>query len=146
IMEHIAPVGAVYQAGTLSGNPVAVAAGLTTLRLLSAPGFYAALAAQTKKLVDGLTERARSPGDAFSADRVGGPFRLYFASAVPTTLAEVSAADIERFKRFFHEMLEQGVYFAPSAFEAGFVSSTHDDEVIQATLDAAEQAFTRISA
>ncbi len=144
VMEHIAPVGAVYQAGTLSGNPVAVAAGLTTLRLLSEPGFYDRLAEQSKKLVQGLTERAGSAGVLFAADSIGGMFGLYFSLEVPTSFEEVSAADVDLFRRFFHEMLERGVYFAPSAFEAGFVSSTHDDEVIQATLDAAEIAFSRL--
>lgn len=144
VMEHIAPVGAVYQAGTLSGNPVAVAAGLTTLRLLSEPGFYDRLAEQSKKLVQGLTERARSAGVPFVADSIGGMFGLYFSLEVPTSFEEVSGADVDLFRRFFHEMLERGVYFAPSAFEAGFVSSAHDDAVIQATLDAAETAFSRL--
>jgi len=144
IMEHIAPLGPVYQAGTLSGNPVAVAAGLATLRLLSEPGFYDRLAAQTQKLADGLADRARAAGIPFSADCVGGMFGIYFSPAVPTSFAEVSAADIERFRKFFHAMLIRGVYFAPSAFEAGFVSATHDDAVIQATLDAAEEAFAKL--
>ncbi|MBV6305350.1 glutamate-1-semialdehyde 2,1-aminomutase [Candidimonas humi] len=144
IMEHIAPLGGVYQAGTLSGNPVAVAAGLATLRLLSAPGFYEHLSAQTAKLAQGLTERARAAGIAFSADHIGGMFGIYFSEQVPTSLAEVSACNVERFKKFFHAMLIKGVHFAPSAFEAGFVSATHDDAVIQATLDAAEQAFAKL--
>jgi glutamate-1-semialdehyde 2,1-aminomutase len=144
IMKHIAPLGGVYQAGTLSGNPVAVAAGITTLRLLSAPGFYEHLAAQARKLTDGLTACARAHGIAFSADSVGGMFGIYFADKVPGSLADVSASNIERFKLFFHAMLDEGVYFAPSAYEAGFVSSTHDDAVIAATLAAADRAFGKL--
>jgi glutamate-1-semialdehyde 2,1-aminomutase len=141
VMRHVAPLGAVYQAGTLSGNPVAVAAGLETLRLIAAPGFYETLAAQTRKLADGLQERARAAGVAFSADAIGGMFGIYFSEQVPTSLAQVSACDVEAFKRFFHAMLGHGVHFAPSAFEAGFVSAAHDDSVIGYTLDAAEQVF-----
>ena len=141
IMEHIAPLGGVYQAGTLSGNPVAVAAGLATLRLLSVPGFYSALEAQSRKLALGLTERAKAAGVPFCADYVGGMFGLYFTEKIPTSFEEVSASDVDRFRRFFHGMLDKGVYFAPSAFEAGFVSATHDDAVIQATLDVAEGVF-----
>lgn len=144
IMKHIAPLGGVYQAGTLSGNPVAVAAGLATLRLIAAPGFYDKLAAQTAKLAQGLQERARTAGLPFSADSVGGMFGLYFSDKVPATFAEVSACDTARFNRFFHAMLDHGVHFAPSAFEAGFVSATHDDAVIQATLDIAEKVFATI--
>ena len=144
IMEQIAPVGPVYQAGTLSGNPVAVAAGLATLRLLSAPGFYDALTARTARLVSGLTERARAAGVPFSADYAGGLFGLYFSATIPTSLAEVSRCDIERFNRFFHGMLDRGVHFAPSAFEAGFVSAAHDDAVIDATLDAAQAVFATL--
>lgn len=144
IMRHIAPLGSVYQAGTLSGNPVAVAAGLATLRLIAAPGFYENLSTQTRKLAEGLTERARASGVAFSADSIGGMFGIYFSEKVPTSLAEVSASDTEAFKRFFHAMLDRGVHFAPSAFEAGFVSATHDDNVIDQTLDAAEQVFATL--
>jgi len=136
--------GSAYQAGTLSGNPVAVAAGLATLRLIAAPGFYDKLAAQTAKLAQGLQERARAAGLPFSADSVGGMFGLYFSDKVPATFAEVSACDTARFNRFFHAMLDHGVHFAPSAFEAGFVSATHDDAVIQATLDIAEKVFATI--
>jgi len=144
IMEHIAPLGPVYQAGTLSGNPVAVAAGLATLRLLGEPGFYEHLGAQSAKLAQGLAERAKAAKVPFSADSVGGMFGIYFTEAVPSSLADVSTADIERFKKFFHAMLIKGVYFAPSAFEAGFVSAAHDDQVIQETLDIAEQAFSKL--
>lgn len=145
IMQNIAPLGGVYQAGTLSGNPVAVAAGITTLRLLSQPGFYEDLAARTRKLTDGLVARARAHNIPFSADSVGGMFGVYFSKDIPTTLAQVSASNIEMFKVFFHAMLDEGVYFAPSAYEAGFVSSTHDDGVIQATIDAADRVFTKLA-
>lgn len=145
IMNNIAPLGGVYQAGTLSGNPVAVAAGLKTLELLGAPGFYERLATQTQKLVDGLSQRAAAHGIPFCADAVGGMFGIYFCETVPTTLNDVSASNIERFKQFFHGMLDAGVYLAPSAYEAGFVSSAHDDSVIQATITAADQVFRSIA-
>jgi glutamate-1-semialdehyde 2,1-aminomutase len=145
IMQHIAPLGAVYQAGTLSGNPVAVAAGITTLRLLSEPGFYEDLAQRTRNLVTGLVTRARAHNIALSGDSEGGMFGLYFSDTVPTTLAEVSASNIDMFKVFFHAMLDEGVYFAPSAYEAGFVSATHDDYVIAATIDASERVFAKLA-
>jgi len=144
IMKHIAPLGGVYQAGTLSGNPVAVAAGITTLKLLSAPGFYEDLETRTQQLAQGLAASAKAHGIPFSADSVGGMFGIYFSNKVPTTLAEVSASNIEMFKTFFHAMLDEGVYFAPSAYEAGFVSATHDDTVIQATIDAADRVFAKL--
>jgi glutamate-1-semialdehyde 2,1-aminomutase len=144
IMKHIAPLGGVYQAGTLSGNPVAVAAGIKTLELLSAPGFYDALSLRSERLVQGLQARARAHGIPFSADSVGGMFGLYFSHEVPTTLAQVSDSNIEMFKVFFHAMLDEGVYFAPSAYEAGFVSASHDDSVIQATIDAADRVFQKL--
>lgn len=144
LMRHIAPLGGVYQAGTLSGNPVAVAAGLATMRLIGQPGFYEDLSARTQRLALGLAERARAAGVPFSADAVGGMFGLYFMPRVPTTFAEVSGADTEAFKRFFHAMLERGVHFAPSAFEAGFVSAAHDDATLQATLDHAEAVFKQL--
>ena len=144
LMRHIAPLGGVYQAGTLSGNPVAVAAGLATLRLIGQPGFYEDLSARTQRLALGLAERARAAGVPFSADSIGGMFGMYFHNEVPTSLAEASSCDTEAFKRFFHAMLARGVHFAPSAFEAGFVSATHDDAVLQATLDKAEEAFREI--
>lgn len=144
VMKHIAPLGAVYQAGTLSGNPVSVAAGLATLDILGRPGFYENLAAQTQKLVNGLSERAKAAGVTFCADSVGGMFGLYFRESIPTSFAEVSDANIEAFKVFFHAMLDQGVHLAPSAFEAGFVSAKHDDAIIAQTLDAAEKAFAAI--
>lgn len=145
IMDHIAPLGAVYQAGTLSGNPVAVAAGLATLKHVAQPGFYEALSQQTQKLVTGLAERARAAGITMTADSVGGMFGIYFREEIPTSFAEVSDANIDLFNRFFHGMLDKGVHFAPSAFEAGFVSATHDDAVIQTTLDAAEQVFATLN-
>ena len=145
VMKNIAPLGGVYQAGTLSGNPVAVAAGITTLKLLSKPGFYEALDKQTRALTKGLTERAHAHGIAFSADSEGGMFGLYFSNDIPTTLAAVSASNIDMFKVFFHAMLDEGVYFAPSAYEAGFVSSTHDDSVISATIAAADKVFARLA-
>jgi len=141
IMEKIAPLGPVYQAGTLSGNPVAVAAGLATLRQIEAPGFHDRLAATTRSLTDGLAAAARRAGVPFVAQSVGGMFGLYFASAVPDTYDSVMACDKERFNRFFHAMLDGGVYFAPSAFEAGFVSAAHIADDIAVTVACAEKAF-----
>jgi glutamate-1-semialdehyde 2,1-aminomutase len=145
LMAHIAPLGGVYQAGTLSGNPVAVAAGLATLKLIGEPGFYERLAAATTRLAAGLQAQARAAGLDFSADSIGGMFGIYFSARAPGTFAEVSTCDTDRFRRFFHAMLERGVYFAPSAFEAGFVSAAHDDAVLDATLEAARQAFAHIA-
>jgi glutamate-1-semialdehyde 2,1-aminomutase len=145
LMKHMAPLGGVYQAGTLSGNPVAVAAGLSTLKLIQAPGFYEALGAQTKKLVDGLAGAAQQAGIAFCGDAVGGMFGLYFAERLPTSYATMMQCDKERFNVFFHAMLDAGVYLAPSAFEAGFVSAQHDDAIIEATLTAARGAFAKIA-
>jgi glutamate-1-semialdehyde 2,1-aminomutase len=145
IMEHIAPEGPVYQAGTLSGNPVAMAAGLATLELVRAPGFHTQLAARTGQLLDGLRERAAAAGVGLVGNRVGGMFGLFFTQAERvSSFAEVNACDSERFRRFFHAMLDGGVYLAPSAFEAGFVSSAHDDTAIQHTLDAAERALQKL--
>jgi glutamate-1-semialdehyde 2,1-aminomutase len=144
IMKHLAPLGPVYQAGTLSGNPVAVAAGLSTLKLIQAPGFYESLAAQTAKLAQGLSNAARDAGITFCADSVGGMFGLYFTNEVPATYSAVMACDKARFNAFFHGMLDQGVYLAPSAFEAGFVSARHDDTVIDATISAARKAFAEL--
>ena len=142
IMEHIAPTGPVYQAGTLSGNPVAMAAGLATLELVQQPGFHDRLAQTTTTLLDGLRQRATAAGVGFTTNQVGSMFGLFFTDA-PTVrnFAAVSACDTERFRRFFHAMLDAGVYLAPSAFEAGFVSSAHDEAAIEATLQAAAQAF-----
>ena len=141
IMEQIAPLGPVYQAGTLSGNPLSVAAGLVTLKKIAAPGFYEALTARTKALVDGLVGAAKKHGVTFSAQSVGGMFGVYFAATPPTSYAEVMASDKEAFNRFFHAMLDAGVYLAPSAFEAGFVSAAHSDADIAATVAAAEAIF-----
>ncbi|WP_250450770.1 glutamate-1-semialdehyde 2,1-aminomutase [Caballeronia sp. ATUFL_M2_KS44] len=146
IMAHLAPLGGVYQAGTLSGNPIAVAAGLKTLQLIQRPGFYDDLAKQTRKLVDGLGAAARAANVPFSADSIGGMFGLYFMDKVPGSFAEIAHGDTKRFNAFFHAMLDAGVYFAPSAFEAGFVSSAHDDAVIDATIDAARGAFASVAA
>jgi glutamate-1-semialdehyde 2,1-aminomutase len=144
IMQFLAPLGPVYQAGTLSGNPVAVAAGLTTMKLIQQPGFYEALSAQTSKLVQGLSEAARAAGVPFCADAVGGMFGVYFTDRIPSSFAEMMASDKTRFNTFFHAMLDLGVYLAPSAFEAGFVSAQHDDEVIGATIEAARKAFAAL--
>jgi glutamate-1-semialdehyde 2,1-aminomutase len=144
IMEKIAPLGPVYQAGTLSGNPVAVAAGIATLALTQAPGFHDALAKTTRALTDGLARAARAHGVAFCAQAVGGMFGIYFTAAVPGSYAEVLACDKERFNRFFHAMLDAGIYLAPSAFEAGFVSAAHGDGEIAQTIEAADRAFAAL--
>lgn len=141
IMEKIAPLGPVYQAGTLSGNPLSVAAGLVTLEKIQAPGFYEALTAKTHALCAGLVSAARKHGIAFSAQSVGGMFGLYFAAEPPTSYAEVMRCNKEGFNHFFHAMLEKGVYLAPSAFEAGFVSIVHGDADIAATVAAADAVF-----
>ncbi len=146
IMEKLAPLGSVYQAGTLSGNPVAVSAGLATLRLVGQPGFFDRLGDVTKRLVDGLTAEARSAGLAFSADHVGGMFGIFFRGTPPRTFAEVMTCDKQRFNRFFHLMLDQGVYLAPSAFEAGFVSAAHAEEELSLTMAAARKAFAALAA
>ncbi|HEY1059406.1 MAG TPA: glutamate-1-semialdehyde 2,1-aminomutase [Limnobacter sp.] len=145
IMGHIAPLGPVYQAGTLSGNPVAVAAGLTTLCLLQQPGFYNTLETQTRKLVEAFSSAAKAHGETFSADSIGGMFGIYFSDTVPATFAEVGQGNIARFNTFFHAMLNEGVYLAPSAYEAGFVSVTHTDAVIEATRQAADRAFASMN-
>jgi glutamate-1-semialdehyde 2,1-aminomutase len=131
----------VYQAGTLSGNPVAVAAGLATLKLVQTPDFYEKLAASTLQLTEGLTAAAKKHGVPFCAQAVGGMFGLYFRENLPTSYAEVMSCDKEAFNRFFHAMLKEGIYFAPSAFEAGFVSASHGAAEINKTLDAADRVF-----
>jgi glutamate-1-semialdehyde 2,1-aminomutase len=145
IMEQIAPLGAVYQAGTLSGSPVAVAAGLASLRLLGEPGFYDTLTARAARLTAGLTDAAREAGVPFCADALGGMFGLYFGDAVPASFAGVNACDREAFNRFFHAMLAAGHYFAPSAFEAGFVSAAHSEADIDATVAAARAVFAQLA-
>ncbi|MDH5552664.1 MAG: glutamate-1-semialdehyde 2,1-aminomutase, partial [Nitrosomonas sp.] len=141
IMQCLAPIGSVYQAGTLSGNPVAVAAGLATLKLVKQAGFYENLGEKTKRLTQGLTAAANKHGVVFSAQTVGGMFGLYFRKAIPTSFEEVMECDKDAFNRFFHAMLDAGFYFAPSAFEAGFVSSAHTNEDIDNTVAAAEKIF-----
>jgi len=142
LMEQIAPVGPIYQAGTLSGNPVAMAAGLAMLDLVREPGFHERLSLKTRMLTEGLIAAAQEAGVPFSANRVGGMFGVFFSSEKVETFAQAMACDREAFNRFFHAMLERGVYFAPSAFEAGFMSSAHGDDVIDATLDVARKGFT----
>ena len=145
IMECIAPLGLVYQAGTLSGNPLAMAAGLTTLRLISRPGFHAELTDFTTRLLDGLQQRADAAGIPFVTTQAGGMFGLYFSGADDiVTFDDVMASDADLFKRFFHLMLEGGVYLAPSAFEAGFTSIAHGEAELKLTLDAAERAFAAL--
>lgn len=141
IMQCLAPIGPVYQAGTLSGNPVAVAAGLATLKQVKQAGFYEKLGEKTKRLTQGLTAAANKHGIVFSAQSVGGMFGLYFRKEIPASFEEVMECDKDTFNRFFHAMLDAGYYFAPSAFEAGFVSSAHTDEDIDNTIAAAEEIF-----
>ena len=145
IMEHIAPTGPVYQAGTLSGNPVAMAAGLATLQLVQQPGFHAQLETTTSQLLAGLRELAGNAGIAFTTNQVGSMFGLFFTDLESVTcFADVNTCNLERFQAFFHAMLDAGVYLAPSAFEAGFMSSAHDADAIAATLTAAEKAFSAL--
>jgi glutamate-1-semialdehyde 2,1-aminomutase len=144
LMEQIAPAGPIYQAGTLSGNPVAMAAGLAMLELIQAPGFHEALAARTVKLTDGILAAAGRAGVPFSVNRVGGMFGLFFTGETVESYTQATTADVDAFNRFFHGMLERGVYLAPSAFEAGFISSAHDDDVIAATVAAAGEVFASL--
>jgi len=145
IMEHIAPLGPVYQAGTLSGNPVAMAAGLATLEGIAQPGFHASLAASTDRLVQGIKAAADAAGVPLATNHVCGMFGLFFTSADRvSSYAGATACDVGRFKRFFHGMLAEGVYLAPSAFEAGFVSAAHTEADIDATVAAAARVFARI--
>ncbi|CAH1078853.1 glutamate-1-semialdehyde 2,1-aminomutase [Candidatus Nitrotoga sp. 1052] len=141
IMQCLAPLGAVYQAGTLSGNPVAVAAGLATLELVQQPDFYEHLSVLTRQLTEGLEQAAKQHGVDFSAQSIGGMFGLYFRATPPTSYAEVMTCDKEAFNRFFHAMLDEGIYMAPSAFEAGFVSSAHTYADIAQTIATASKIF-----
>jgi glutamate-1-semialdehyde 2,1-aminomutase len=143
VMELLAPLGPVYQAGTLSGNPVATACGLATLREIARPGFFDELALRTRSLVAGLLDVARAAGVPLAADSEGGMFGFFFAEQLPQHFAAVMATDKERFNRFFHAMLNAGVYLAPALYEAGFVSAAHTPEDIRATLDAARDALAR---
>jgi glutamate-1-semialdehyde 2,1-aminomutase len=146
IMEHLAPLGKVYQAGTLSGNPVAMTAGLVTLNLLSAPGFHQRLQAATDGLVRRLKETALRAGAALSVNHVCGMFGFFFTEESPIErYGQVMACDVERFKRFFHGMLAEGIYFAPSAFEAGFLSAAHTQADIDATIAAASRVFATLN-
>ena len=146
IMEKLAPAGPVYQAGTLSGNPVAVAAGLATLRLIQANGFYEALTERTRMLTQGLTKAAQESSISFSAQNVGGMFGIYFRESAPASYTQIMECGKESFNRFFHAMLQQGVYLAPSAFEAGFVSAAHTESDIERTLEAAREVFSGMRA
>jgi glutamate-1-semialdehyde 2,1-aminomutase len=145
IMEKIAPLGPVYQAGTLSGNPISLAAGLKTLELASAEGFHAQLDRAAKRLTTGLQICADSAGIPFTSNQVGGMFGCFFSDVAPVSLFEqVTRCDMDRFRRFFHGMLDAGVYLAPSAYEAGFVSSAHGDAIIDATLEHAAEVFATL--
>mgnify|MGYP003617117932 FL=1 len=145
IMAHISPLGGVYQAGTLSGNPVAVAAGLKTLEIIQRAGFYDNLNALTERLVQGLRAAAQATNITFSADWIGGMFGLYFASHTPQSYANMTASNIDGFKQFFHGMLNQGVAFGPSAYEACFMSAAHTPELIDETIAAAQTVFAQMT-
>jgi len=144
IMEKLAPLGPIYQAGTLSGNPVAMAAGLATLNLIAEPGFHTELAAKTERLCAGLVAAARQAGMPLTTNAVGGMFGIFFSAEPVTRYAQAIACDTERFKSFFHGMLAEKVYLAPSAFEAGFMSAAHSADDIEATVAAAQRVFARI--
>ncbi|RMG51081.1 MAG: glutamate-1-semialdehyde-2,1-aminomutase, partial [Gammaproteobacteria bacterium] len=145
IMEHLAPLGPVYQAGTLSGNPIAMSAGLATLEIISEPGFYERLTEKTTRLLEGIRAAASEAGVPLTTNQVGGMFGIFFTDAPKVeNFAQVTQCDLERFKRFFHGMLDEGVYLAPSAFEAGFVSSAHSEEDIDATVAAARKVLAQL--
>jgi glutamate-1-semialdehyde 2,1-aminomutase len=145
IMEHLAPIGTVYQAGTLSGNPVATACGLATLREISKPGFFDALSASTHSLVDGLSSAAAAAGVPFSADCEGGMFGFFLLPELPQNYATVMRTDNARFNTLFHGLLHRGVYIAPALYEAGFVSAAHTPQDIAETIAAAQEAFQLLS-
>ncbi|TJZ77510.1 glutamate-1-semialdehyde 2,1-aminomutase [Chitiniphilus eburneus] len=144
VMAKLAPLGPVYQAGTLSGNPVAVAAGIATLQEIDGPGFFENLEQQTANLVEGLRKEAAKQSVSFCTQSIGGMFGIYFSKAIPTGFAEVMTSDRDNFNLFFHAMLEQGIYLAPSAFEAGFVSACHGSAELETTFVAARRAFNQI--
>jgi len=144
ILDQLAPNGPVYQAGTLAGNPLAMAAGLKTLELLQQPGFHARLATNTETLCSGLKAQAAQKGIALEVNAVPGMFGIFFSDRPVRNFQDVMAADTERYARFFHALLGQGVYLAPSAFEAGFLSAAHDETVIARTLEATEKAFATL--
>ena len=145
IMEHIAPLGPVYQAGTLSGNPISLAAGLATLKLTCADGFHQQLDSAAKRLTSGLQAHADKAGIPFTTNQVGGMFGFFFSpEPAITSFEQVTACDMKRFQAFYHGMLDAGVYLAPSAFETGFISSAHSDAIIDATLDAAGRVFASL--
>ncbi len=145
IMECISPLGGVYQAGTLSGNPIAVAAGLKTLEIIQREGFYENLTALTRRLADGLAASAKAHGIEFTADSVGGMFGLYFAAHAPQNYGDMARSNIDAFKRFFHGMLDRNTAFGPSAYEAGFVSAAHTPELIDKTIATAHQVFAEMA-
>ncbi|ULJ60427.1 glutamate-1-semialdehyde 2,1-aminomutase [Wielerella bovis] len=145
IMDCISPLGGVYQAGTLSGNPVAVAAGLKTLEIIQRAGFYENLTALTEQLVRGFNQAAKDAGVTFCADSIGGMFGLYFADKFPNTYADMAASNIDGFKQFFHVMLENGVAFGPSAYEACFMSAAHTPELVDETIAVAQKAFAAMA-
>jgi glutamate-1-semialdehyde 2,1-aminomutase len=146
IMSCLAPLGGVYQAGTLSGNPLAVTAGLATLAKVRASGFYTHLESRCKSMVNGVVEVGRKRGFNVSGIAIGGMFGIYFASLPPQSYAEVMAMDKSLFNRFFHAMLDRGVYFAPSVYEAGFISAAHSEQDVEFTIDCAAAAFESIRA
>jgi glutamate-1-semialdehyde 2,1-aminomutase len=144
VMEQLAPLGAVYQAGTLSGNPVATACGLATLREIQKPGFFEALSQRTQSLIQGLTQAAQEAGVALCGDSQGGMFGFFLMEELPQNYASVMRTDAQRFNRFFHGMLARGIYFAPALYEAGFVSAAHSEDDIAATVAAAREVLAEL--
>ena len=145
IMEKIAPLGPVYQAGTLSGNPIAMTAGLKTLELISAPGFFDELSKKVEYLTDGILEAAQAAGIAMTCNRVGGMFGLFFSDQKVTSFEQATQCNSEQFKQFFHGMLDEGIYMAPSSYEAGFVSTMHNTEELDKTIAAAKKVLSKIA-